>query len=388
MSEERKKLIRITTVPLSLDKILDGQLSFMNNHYEVIAISSEKEYLIRCAENEGVRYKHIEMTRKITPFNDLVSLVQLISFLKKERPLIIHSHTPKAGIIAMLASKITNIPIRLHTVGGLPLVEAKGSKRKLLELIERLTYSLSTFVFTNSYGLYNQIIENNYISKSKIKVIGNGSSNGVDIDYFSPEQVSWDEQTRLKSKLGILESDFTFVFVGRVVSDKGINELVSAFDSISQLRKEIKLIIVGDQETDLDPLNTNTLELLVKNKRIITVGFQRDIRPYLAVSDVLIFPSYREGFPNVMMQAGAMGLPMIATDINGCNEIISHGKNGILIPKKDILAIEKAILTMLNDYKLYEELKSNARKMIITRFERKTVCEAILDEYRSFEKCL
>ena len=388
MSEVRKKLIRITTVPLSLDKILDGQLSFMNNHYEVIAISSEKEYLIRCAENEGVRYKHIEMTRKITPFKDLVSLVQLVSFLNKERPLIIHSHTPKAGIIAMLASKITNIPIRLHTVGGLPLMEATGSKRKLLEMIEKLTYSLSTFVFTNSYGLYNQIIDNNYISKSKIKVIGNGSSNGVDIDYFSPSQVSLDEQIKLKSKLGISESDFTFVFVGRVVSDKGINELVSAFDNISQFQKEIKLIVVGDQETDLDPLNANTLELLVKNKRIISVGFQRDIRPYLAVSNVLIFPSYREGFPNVMMQAGAMGLPIIATDINGCNEIISHGKNGILIPKKDISVVEKAMLTMINDENLYKELRSNARNMIISRFERKILCESILDEYRSFEKYL
>jgi glycosyltransferase involved in cell wall biosynthesis len=388
MSEVRKKLIRITTVPLSLDKILDGQLSFMNNHYEVIAISSEKEYLIRCAENEGVRYKHIEMTRKITPLKDLVSLVQLVSFLKKERPLIVHSHTPKAGILAMLASKITNIPIRLHTVGGLPLMEATGLKKKLLELIEKLTYSLSTFVFTNSLGLYNQIIDSNYISKGKIKVIGNGSSNGVDIDFFSPSKVSSDEQIKLKSELGILETDFTFVFLGRVVSDKGINELVSVFDNISQFHKEVKLILVGDQEPDLDPLIAHTLGLMDKNKRIITVGFQRDIRPYLAISNALVFPSYREGFPNVMMQAGAMGLPVIATDINGCNEIISHGKNGILIPKKNKAAIEKAMLTMLNDGKLYEELKSNARKMIITRFERKILCESILDEYRSFEKCL
>lgn len=388
MSEVRKKLIRITTVPLSLDKILDGQLSFMNNHYEVIAISSEKEYLIRCAANEGVRYKHIEMTRKITPFKDLVSLVKLVSFLKKERPLIIHSHTPKAGIIAMLASTITNIPIRLHTVGGLPLMEATGTKKKLLEFIEKLTYSLSTFVFTNSYGLYNQIIDNDYISKSKIKVIGNGSSNGVDIDYFSPSQVSQDEQIKLKSELGFSESDFTFVFVGRIVTDKGINELVSAFDNISRQNKNIKLILVGDQEYELDPLSKNTLELLLINKRIISVGFQRDIRPYLAVSNVLVFPSYREGFPNVMMQAGAMGLPMIATDINGCNEIISQGKNGILIPKKDISAVENAMLTMLNDENLYEQLRSNARNMIITRFERKILCESILDEYRSFEKYL
>ena len=388
MSESRKKLIRITTVPLSLDKILDGQLSFMNDHYEVIAISSEKEYLIRCAKNEGVRYKHIEMTRKITPIRDFISLVNLIYFLVKEKPLIIHSHTPKAGILAMLASKIANVPIRLHTVGGLPLMEESGSKKKLLESIEKLTYSLSTFVFTNSLGLHKHILQNNYISKSKIKVLGNGSSNGVDINYFSPTQVSENDKAKLKSSLGILEDDFTFVFVGRIVTDKGINELVAAFDKICLNSKVMKLILVGEQEADLDPLNKITLEILNKNKQIIEVGFQRDIRPYLAISKVLVFPSYREGFPNVVMQAGAMGLPVIASDINGCNEIITNGENGILIPKKNTNKIELALLMFKNNERLYEKLKSNARSMIVNRFERKIICETILEEYKCMEKSL
>lgn len=388
MSESRKKLIRITTVPLSLDKILDGQLSFMNDHYEVIAISSEKDYLIRCAKNEGVRYKHIEMTRKITPIKDFISLVNLIYFLVKEKPLIIHSHTPKAGILAMLASKIANVPIRLHTVGGLPLMEESGSKKKLLESIEKLTYSLSTFVFTNSSGLYKHILQNNYISKNKIKVLGNGSSNGVDVNYFSPTQVSDSDKVKLKSSLGILEDDFTFVFVGRIVADKGINELVAAFDKICLHSKVMKLILVGEQEADLDPLNKITLEILNKNKQIIEVGFQRDIRPYLAISKVLVFPSYREGFPNVVMQAGAMGLPVIATDINGCNEIITNGENGILIPKKNTNKIEIALLMFMNNERLYEKLKSNARNMIVTRFERKIICETILEEYKCMEKSL
>jgi glycosyltransferase involved in cell wall biosynthesis len=388
MSESKKKLIRITTVPLSLDKILDGQLEFMNNHYEVIAISSEKEYLIRCAKNEGVRYKHIEMTRKITPIKDLVSLFKLVLFLNKEKPLIIHSHTPKAGIIAMLASKITNIPIRIHTVGGLPLMEEKGSKKRMLEFIEKLTYQLSTFVFTNSTGLYNYIIENKYIAKNKIKVIGNGSSNGVDINYFSASEVSFDEQIKLKSTLGISENDFTFVFVGRIVTDKGINELVEAFDKISPKKSELKLIIVGDQEPELDPLHKSTLQILAKNKNILSVGFQKDIRPYLAISNVLVFPSYREGFPNVIMQAGSMGLPVIATDINGCNEIITHEKNGVLIPQKNSNAIEVALLKLFEDKTLYDYLKSNARTMIVSRFERKVICKTILEEYKCFEKSL
>lgn len=386
MSESRKKLIRITTVPLSLDKILDGQLSFMNDHYEVIAVSSEKDYLMRCAENEGVRYKHIEMTRKITPFKDFVSLINLVAFLRKEKPLIIHSHTPKAGILAMMAARIAKVPIRLHTVGGLPLMETTGNKKKVLEAVEKMTYSLSTFVFTNSSGLYNHILENNYIPKNKLKVIGNGSSNGVDTTYFSSDKVSESDQMVLKSTLGIFKTDFTFVFVGRIVGDKGINELVAAFDKISHYRKGIKLILVGEQESDLDPLSKNTLETLATNKYIIEVGFQRDIRPFLALSNALVFPSYREGFPNVVMQAGAMGLPTIASNINGCNEIITDGKNGILIPKKDTTAIEVALLRLADDQVLYENLKSNARNMIVSRFERKVVCETILDEYKSMEK--
>jgi len=388
MSETRKKLVRITTVPLSLDKILDGQLAFMNNHYEVIAVSSEKEYLIRCAKNEGVRFKHIEMTRKITPIKDFISLIKLISFLKKERPLIIHSHTPKAGILAMLASKITNIPIRLHTVAGLPLMEEKGSKKKLLELIEKLTYSFSTFVFTNSDGLYKYIIENNYVSKNKLKVIGNGSSNGVDINYFSPTSVSVKEKEKLKLSLGILENDFTFVFVGRIVADKGINELINAFDTISFQNNAIKLLLVGEQESHLDPLNENTLKLISSNKNIIKTGFQKDIRPFLAVSDALVFPSYREGFPNVIMQAGAMELPVIATNINGCNEIIINEKNGVLIELKNNGAIVKAMVRLIEDEAFYKNLKSNARSMIVSRFERKVICEKILYEYKEMEKVL
>jgi glycosyltransferase involved in cell wall biosynthesis len=388
MSETRKKLVRITTVPLSLDKILDGQLAFMNNHYEVIAVSSEKEYLIRCAKNEGVRFKHIEMTRKITPIKDFISLIKLISFLKKERPLIIHSHTPKAGILAMLASKITNIPIRLHTVAGLPLMEEKGSKKKLLELIEKLTYSFSTFVFTTANGLYKYIIENNYVSKNKLKVIGNGSSNGVDINYFSPTSVSVKEKEKLKLSLGILENDFTFVFVGRIVADKGINELINAFDTISFQNNAIKLLLVGEQESHLDPLNENTLKLISSNKNIIKTGFQKDIRPFLAVSDALVFPSYREGFPNVIMQAGAMELPVIATNINGCNEIIINEKNGVLIELKNNGAIVKAMVRLIEDEAFYKNLKSNARSMIVSRFERKVICEKILYEYKEMEKVL
>lgn len=380
-----KKLIRITTVPISLDKLIDGQMSFMNNHYEVTAVSSELKYLEKCACNEKVKYHHLEMSRKITPVKDTIALIKLIRFLIKEKPLIIHSHTPKAGIIAMLAAKVTNVPIRLHTVGGLPLMEAKGLKRKVLEAVEKLTYSCATKVYPNSKGLYDFILSNNFTYRNKLKFIGNGSTNGINTSHFSPDSVLENDQEKLKIELGILNDDFVYVFAGRLVGDKGINELIVAFKKIAQYNFKVKLLLVGSQESDLDPLKNSTLEEIKRNKKIISVGFQQDVRPYFSISNVLVFPSYREGFPNVVMQAGAMGLPTIATNINGCNEIIVDGLNGILIPYKNSSALEFAMSKIVNEKDYFLNLKSNSRQMITSRFEQNIIWESILKEYKSLE---
>ncbi|WP_035673093.1 glycosyltransferase family 4 protein [Flavobacterium sp. 83] len=381
------KLIRITTVPLSLDKLLTGQLHYMNAFYEVIAVSSEKEYLEKIGKKENVRTFPLEMSRKITPIRDLIALVQLFVFLKKEKPLIVHSHTPKAGIIGMLASKCAGVPIRLHTVAGLPLMEAKGFRRKVLEKVEKLTYSCATMVYPNSKGLYDFIVVNNFTKQKKLKIIGNGSSNGISTIYFSPERVTQLQQQSLKIKLGIEKKDFVFVFVGRLVGDKGINEVVLAFKKIAEQNPNVKLLLVGMQEKDLDPLDMSTQEEIECNDNILFVGYQDDIRPYLAISNALVFASYREGFPNVVLQAGAMGLPSIVTNINGCNEIIIDGKNGIIIPVKNREAIEKAILKMINDADFFISLQSNARQMITDRYEQQQNWAAILNEYKKVEKC-
>jgi glycosyltransferase involved in cell wall biosynthesis len=326
------------------------------------------------------------MSRKITPIQDLIAVVQLYVFLKKERPLIVHSHTPKAGILAMLASKCAGVPIRLHTVAGLPLMEAKGLKRKVLVQVEKLTYFCATMVYPNSKGLYDFIVINNFTSKKKLKVIGKGSSNGINTIYFSPERISPLQKQSLQLKLGIAPKDFVFVFVGRLVGDKGINEVVIAFRNIAQENPNVKLLLVGMQEQDLDPLETWTQEEIARNTNILFVGYQDDIRPYLGISNALIFASYREGFPNVVLQAGAMGLPSIVTDINGCNEIIKNGKNGIIIPVKNSDAIEKALSKMSNDTDFFNVLQSNARQMILDRYEQKQNWTAILKEYRKVEK--
>lgn len=379
------KLIRVTTVPLSLDKLLEGQLSYMRNHYEVTAISSDQKYLEHCALKENVDYYHLEMSRKITPIKDLISLVKFTKYLIKTKPLIVHSHTPKAGIIAMLSAKIANVPLRLHTVGGLPLMESVGMKQKILIFVEKLTYSCATNVYSNSVGLYNFILENNFINKNKIKILANGSTNGINTSYFTNDIISEQNKSELKENLGISKNDFVFVFVGRLVGDKGINELVQAFKRLQLYNSNVKLLLVGHEENLLDPLFEATLVEIKSNQNIISVGYQNDIRPYLSISNCLVLPSYREGFPNVVMQAGSMGLPSIVTNINGCNEIIIDNINGLLVEVKNSYSIEKAMNNLCNDPLLYNKLKSSSRALITSRYEQKKVWNNILEEYKQLE---
>ena len=381
-----KKLIRITTVPISFKVLLKGQLRFMaSNGFDVKGVSSEGEELKEVVENEGIVMKAINMSRKITPFQDLKSLWEMWNFLRKEKPQIVHTHTPKAGIIGMLAARLAGVPHRLHTVAGLPLMEATGIKRKILNFVEKLTYSSATRVYPNSKGLYDFILQNHFTQSNKLKIIANGSSNGINTTFFSPEQVTETERVTLREKLNIQPDDFVFVFVGRIVSDKGINELIKAFSELQAAGNNeqigIKLLLVGGLESYLDPLNPETLAEINQNKDIISVGFQQDVRPFFAISDVLAFPSYREGFPNVVMQAGAMGLPSIVSDINGCNEIIVEGENGLIIPPKNVEKLKEKMLTLARDKNLYIKLKENSRRMIENRYEQSVVWNALLEEY-------
>lgn len=398
----KTKIIRITTVPVSLKTLLKGQLRFMSEHgFEVIGVSSSGKALEEVNKQEGIRTISIEMSRKITPFKDLRALWRFYKLCKKEKPTIVHSHTPKAGIIGMLGAKLAGVPIRLHTVAGLPLMETTGNKRKLLDFVEKLTYACATKVYPNSYGLYDFILQNKFTKQQKLQVIAQGSSNGIDTQFFHPKNVSNEKQLQLKDEFGIVSNDFVFVFVGRLVGDKGINELVAAFKELETnpespipnpqspvpnpqslvSSKVPKLLLVGSMESDLDPLEDDTLKAINNHPKIISVGYQQDVRPFFAIADALAFPSYREGFPNVVMQAGAMGLPSIVSDINGCNEIIINGKNGLIIPVKNVTALKNAMKKMMMDKPFYEQLKTNARTMIKSRYEQSVVWQALLEEY-------
>ena len=375
------KLFRVTTVPESLNILLRGQHKFMStNGFEVIGISSAGNALYEVSQEEEIRVIEINMSRKITPIKDFLSVYNLYKLIKKEKPIIVHSHTPKAGAVAMMAAKIANVPIRLHTVAGLPLMEAKGIKRKLLNFVEKVTYACATKVYPNSKGLYDFIVEEELISSIKMKIIANGSSNGIDTSYFDSERISENQREEFLTRLNIQKKDFVFIFVGRLVGDKGINELIDAFARIKD--SNVKLLLVGGLESDLDPLKSETIHEIDKNKNIISVGFQKDVRPYFAISHCLVFPSYREGFPNVVLQAGAMGLPSIVSNINGCNEIIQEGINGSIIPSKDRESLYTVMHKIISDEAWRKQLAGNARDIIVSHYEQKLVWDALLIEYK------
>ncbi|MBW1298774.1 glycosyltransferase [Aquimarina litoralis] len=355
----------------------------MSQYYEVIGVSSKDENILdRVAKQEGIEVVPIEMTRKITPVQDLKAVYHLYKLFRKEKPDIVHSHTPKAGTLSMLAAKLAGVPHRLHTIAGLPLLEATGAKRLLLDTVEKVTYACASMIYPNSFGLNDIIKENKYTTSKKLKVIANGSSNGIDTAHFDPSKYTEETNAKLRTELDILDDDFVFVFVGRFVKDKGINELITSFKQLNSEFEKSKLLLVGTYERDLDPLLPETEKEINENPNIIPVGWQNDVRPFFAISDTLAFPSYREGFPNVVMQAGSMGLPSIVTDINGCNEIVSEDLNGTIIPVKSSEALYEAMKKFMSDTDYINQLSLKARDMICERYERKFVWNAILEEYQ------
>lgn len=379
------KIIRTSTIPMSLDVLLEGQLKFLSQYFEVKCISSDGAQLYKVKEREGVEVTVVNMERGISPIKDLRSLFKLFFQLRVEKPIIVHSITPKAGLLTMLAARFAGVPIRIHTFTGLIFPSKKGFTQRLLIFMDKLLCNTATHIYPEGNGVKDDLI-NYKITSKPLRVLANGNVNGINLARFCKTQIEDQKILDLKKSLDIDSDAFVFIFVGRLVGDKGINELVAAFKKITlsySHQYNPKLLLVGPLESELDPLDPSTLEEIESNPNIISVGFQNDVRPYFAISDALVFPSYREGFPNVVIQAGAMGLPSIVSNINGCNEIIIEGENGTIIPIKNPAAIQEAMLKMLEDKIYYNSLQVKARQMIQERYEQQVVWDALLKEYNS-----
>ena len=374
----KKKSIRISTIPLSLDVLLQGQLRMLSEHYEVVGVSSPGEELDKVAQREGIRTIAVPMERKISPFKDLVSLFRLIRLFHREKPWMVHSLTPKAGLLAMTAAWICRVPVRIHMFTGLVFPTTSGLKQKILMATDSITCACATNILPEGKGVKKDL-EHFRITSKPLQIIGNGNINGIDLEFFdrTPEVLEQAEKYRK-------EEVMTFCFIGRIVRDKGMNELVAAFQRLHQAYPNTRLVLVGPFEEKLDPVLPETRQVIEQHAAIEWMGWQNDIRPFLAASEVFVFPSYREGFPNVVLQAGAMGLPSIVTDINGSSEIITEGVNGYIIPSQDEEALYKAMEKLL-DTEERRKLAQQARPQIANRYERKALWKELLKFYRSLE---
>jgi glycosyltransferase involved in cell wall biosynthesis len=281
----------------------------------------------------------------------------------------------------MLAGWICRVPVRFHTVAGLPLMESTGLKRWMLKITERMTYACAHRVFPNSAGLMRYILSEFNIPNKKFVVIGKGSSNGIDTDYFSTHADLKKQATEIRSQHAIAEDEIVFSFVGRIVKDKGIVELVQAFKEVSEVIKA-SLLLIGSFEHELDPLPTEVLTILKNDKRVILAGFQQDVRPWMMASDIFVFPSYREGFPNVVLQAACLEVPCIASDINGCNEIIQSGETGILVSPKDTEALYRAMLAWASNKQKRVSFAQSSREFVVKNFKQQEVWHELLRAYR------
>lgn len=374
-----KKIIRTTTVPMSLNTFCKGMLKELSKKYEVIALSSPGEEMNIIAEREGVKTIEVPMERHISIWRDIKSLVKVVCVFSKEKPDMVHSMTPKAGLLCMVAGKLTGVPVRIHTFTGLVWPTSTGLKRKILMLTDKLTCACATNIIPEGEGVKNDLIAGR-ITKKPLKVLGYGNVMGVDMAHFSrrPEVLKLAQELNLRD-----ESKFTFLFVGRVVRDKGINELVSAFDRLHKENESIRMILVGPYEDGLDPIAETSREIIANNPTIEAVGKKMgdELLAYYCVADCFVMPSYREGFPNTVLEAGAMGLPSIVTDINGSREIIVQGENGFIVPSKDADALFHAMKAMIDDVKKRQAMASKARPMVADRFEQSYVRKCLYDFY-------
>lgn len=370
------------TVPLSLDIFYRGFLNSLAEDYEVVALSSPLPELERIRQREGVRTLAVPMKRKAAPFHDLASLFKLIKVFRTERPRMVHSMSPKAGLLSMMAAKAARVPVRLHTFTGLVFPAKTGLQGQILRCTDRITAGCATHVIPEGRGVMDDLLHYR-ITRKQMKVLGNGNVRGIDLAYYKPTDEVVEKGLQLRRSMGIPDEAFVFLFVGRFDRDKGLEELTDAFGRLHAEKPETHLLLAGSHEIDGSDLKDELSAKIACNPAIhVSSDWIADVRPWYAAADAFVHPSYREGFPNVVIEAGAMGLASIVTDINGSREIIIDGRNGVIVPPRDTDALYSAMNSFASDRVLVEELASNARPLVAERYEKGFVQQCLKDFYK------
>ncbi|MEZ5031461.1 MAG: glycosyltransferase [Saprospiraceae bacterium] len=374
--DDRPLLIRITTVPLSLKVLLTGQMHYMQEHgFRVLMVSAdgpEREPLIR---QEACPHMVIPMTRAITPFRDLQCLWQLIKLFHTARPAIVHSHTPKAGLLSMWAGWITRVPVRIHTVSGLHFLTSHGWRRAMYQMLERWTNLAANRVLVVSKSMSSELKERKLCEPRKIEMIAHGSSNGVDLERYSPERISQYQVERLKADIGYVPERTYLLAISRIVVDKGIDDLVQGFLKLWQEDRQLHLILLGDveQTRTAETVSRDLLSMIQRHPAMTHIPWSEDVPLFLDLADLLVHPSHREGFSNVLLQAGAMGCPIVCSDIPGNTDLVEQDVTGMTFEPGNVDELVSSLRSALGDMRNMHQMASRLQASVRHEYERKMI---------------
>jgi glycosyltransferase involved in cell wall biosynthesis len=335
--------------------------------FRVTLVSSPGELLDRTAAREGVEAIGLPMRRDIAPLADLVSLARLWWMLLRLKPDVVEFSTPKAGLLGSIAALLAGVPVRVYMLRGLKLETAKGMKRRILLAAERVAAACAQVVLCNSQSMRSEALVLGVAPASKLQTLGDGSSNGVDVDRFSPGACN------LRIFLGIPEKAPVVGFVGRLTRDKGIPELIEAFDTILKRQPETHLLLVGWFDAAEDALAAEVRARITRHPRIHCTGFVADTAPYYRAMDVMVLPTWREGFPNVVLEAAATGIPVVTTLSTGSRDSVVPEVTGLLVPPGYPEAISEAVLKLLSEPVRLIEMGQAARAWVCGHYANQLV---------------
>ncbi|MBD2138455.1 glycosyltransferase family 4 protein [Anabaena sp. FACHB-1237] len=380
---QKIKLLHITTVSGTF-YLFRGQIAYMKARgYDIHALASPGEWAAKIRDQEKIPFHTVTMPRRITPFKDIVAIGQIWQQIRQINPLIVHSHTPKGGLLGTIAAWLARVPVRIYHIRGLPLMTATGYKRILLSWSEKVSCLLAHRVICVSHSIREVAINEGLCPQEKITVLCRGSSNGVDAaDHFNPANLASDTRKEVRQKYGIPDDAIVVGFVGRIVPDKGIEELVIAWKILRGEFPNLHLLIVGNFDTQ-DSISTQAQEILQSDIRIHATGgkYHTDTPPLYAAMDLFTLPTYREGFPNVLLEAAAMALPVVATKIPGCIDAVEDGITGTLVPSHNGLALAQGISSYLVNSQLRQQHGLAGRDRVLREFCQEDIWNALHQEY-------
>jgi glycosyltransferase involved in cell wall biosynthesis len=369
------KLVYIVTVPMTAKAFMRGHLKYMvDKGYDVTLISSPEPELLEIAQQESISTIGIKIEREISVWADLVSIWQLYWTLVKLKPDIVNASTPKAGLLGIIAAWLARVPTRIYFLRGLRLETANGFKKFILLTTEKIASACATSIVPVSQSLRNTYIEQKLAPTEKLVMVGGGSSNGVDPKVFLPSDDTISNAQRIKQELKILESAQVVGFVGRLTKDKGIVELVEAFREAQETVSNIHLLLIGWLE-DGDPVPSNIIKEIESNPAIISVGFIKNTSSYYPVFDILAFPSYREGFPNVPLEAALSSIPTIGFNATGTIDAVQDGITGVIVPLGNTDRLAQALIMLLTDTKKCKEFGKAAKDRALLYYQPKEIWE-------------